>query len=310
MKRLALAGVAVALVCGACGSALSPVSAPSRPWEGGRLSPHLKSVVRARVHAAELGAESLLDRIPLPVGARPTRNAPAILRTAVSRAGVWVRRHRFWRLREPLASVRHFMARHPVDGYENDQGGSEYGGRVSDVGFDPSPGSRLSGSDYFVTLTRRHGWTFVLAGTEASWDYPRSPREVVPAGVREIDIAGANVDQSVTSTSDVEQIVRWFDRIPVVQPQIGGAGGCPGPTYRSEPVDITFTFRAAGRAPVATAVVPSAPGYVCWGSWISFAIRGTAQRSLADDPFYKHAFVNRVQRLLGVCFSHSTRSCR
>jgi hypothetical protein len=155
---------------------------------------------------------------------------------------------------------------------------------------------------YAVALARHGGWTFVRVDAAAAWNYPRSPREVVPAGVREIDVNGAGVKRTLTESRNVERIVRWFDRLNVNPP--GDSVIC-APTLG---VPVNLTFRGAGHARVASAVVPSEGADGC--DPITFAIGNAAQTPLIDSRFGKYAFSSHVERLLGVCFVDPARKCR
>ncbi len=271
MKRLALAGLVVALVCAAGGAASAPA---------------VKQVAAAHERAAARKAEKLLAQIPLPAGAGATRVAPAALRVQPCPTHTWFEcRTRFWRFRASVATVVRFLARHPLPGYENEWGG-------------PFNGEDYTGRDswYDTSVVRRHGWTFVRIDASVPWFYPRSPREVVPSTVREIDIHGAGVDRTVTGAGNVKRIVRWFDQLKAVMP-----GLVCGPTGAPYPPNLAFTFRTAGHTEVASAVVPSGAASDC--DSISFEVGGEAQQQLKDfgggwSLSEGGAFISRVRDLL------------
>jgi hypothetical protein len=147
---------------------------------------------------------------------------------------------------------------------------------------------------FTVTAVAFHSSTVVRIDAGAAWIYPRSPREVVPAGVREIDIRDEHVARRVTDPAKVARIVRWFDGLNVTPP------GVHVECMALIASRATFVFRSAGGAKLASAVVPSRPADGC--DAISFSIRGHEQTPLVDGVFGRRAFVNRVQRLLGVRF--------
>lgn len=200
----------------------------------------------------------------------------------------------FWRSRAPVAAVMRFFLRHALPGYQGYEG---IGGFFNET-------ERRDGQDqYQGTIVRRHGWTLVRIDLWSRWTYPAIPHEVVPSNVREVDIQKRHVDLAVTGAAHVKQIVRWFDQLSVIPPLNYGATG-----FDYEGPWVHFTFRTAGGVPVARAVVPAdIPANVYYS--ISFARHGKQLEPLQDSHGWRRDFVNRVQRLLGVCFSRLTYSC-
>jgi hypothetical protein len=147
---------------------------------------------------------------------------------------------------------------------------------------------------FTITAVALHGSTVVRIDAGAAWIYPRSSREVLPSGVREIDIRDEHVARRVTDRGNIARIASWFDALNVVPP---GAHVICGLLVAS---NVRFVFRSASGRKLATATAPSRPGDGC--APISFSIRGLRQTPLVDAVFGRLAFVNRVQRLLGVCF--------
>ena len=278
-------GVVLTLVCSAAGSAAPP---------------SVQAQAGARERAAEHKADAMLDRIPLPAGARATTSFPASLgrvNLGTSVITMFAYRHRVWKLREPLGLVMSFVKMKTLPGYRNSGG---CGLTCLDFDREPVHGWPMQRM-YAVALARHRGWTFVRVDAGAAWNYPRSPREAVPAGVREIDINGAGVTRTVTESGSVGRIVRWFDRLNVNPPGDSVICGI------KVGVPVRFTFRGAGHARVASAVVPSESADGC--DPISFGIGNEPQAPLIDYRFGKYAFSSRVQRLLGVCFADPARKC-
>jgi hypothetical protein len=92
MKRLVVIGVALTLVCAAGGSAAPP---------------SVQALAAARERAGEQKADAMLDRIPLPAGARATTSSAASLgrvNLGTSVITMFAYRHRSWKLREPRGS--------------------------------------------------------------------------------------------------------------------------------------------------------------------------------------------------------------
>jgi hypothetical protein len=148
-----------------------------------------------------------------------------------------------------------------------------------------------------VSMARRGGRTVIRVDAGAAWVYPRSPREVVPVGVREIDITGGGVSRHVDRPARVRRIVRWFDALNIVQP---GQPAVSCPLILASQVKVSFRSRSG--AQLARALVPSSPANGC--NPIRFFIGGEGQTPLIDGtPGRGKAFVRRVERLLGVRFS-------
>jgi hypothetical protein len=153
-----------------------------------------------------------------------------------------------------------------------------------------------------VAILRVAGGTDLRVDAGVGWTYPRAPSEVVPAGVRDIDIRDGRLARRVRDQAKVARIVRWFDALDVAPPTVHIY--CP----LILAARVTFVFRSAGGARLASAIVPSRPANAC--DSIAFSIHGHRQTPLVDVTLGRRAFVNRVQRLLGVCFRDPRRACR
>jgi hypothetical protein len=157
----------------------------------------------------------------------------------------------------------------------------------------PAGHARPSNRWLNVTVDQLPKRTIVRVDAEALWIYPRSRTQMLPAGVRTIDVRAPKVSLQVTNPDEVGRIVRWFDELEVQQP---GAGIplCPlvaGPSVR-------MVFRSVGGVPLARAFLPATPASIC--SEDEFWIRGKLQTPLVDRTFGRSAFIYRVERLLGV----------
>ena len=274
-----MVGVVVALVCAAAGTAAPP---------------SVKALAAARERVAGRKAAKLLDRIALPAGARPARTVPAALDQGLLGVSVvtqFANRHRFWKLREPVATVVRFVKQHELlPGYTSE---GFYYARNSpsfEEEFDQEPPGK---SMYGLALQRQGGWTFVDVEAAAAWIYPRSPQQAIPAGVREVDVSGIGARVHVVDAKEVARIVRWFGQLSAFPPLRGVWPSC---FYRGVPV--TFAFRSANRAVVARVVAPSGGATGCGP--VTFTIGRKTGRSLVDTT--ARPFVQRVGRLLGVCF--------
>ena len=200
-------------------------------------------------------------------------------------------RYGFWRVPERLPTVVAFVKTHSLPRFDQpSSAGSARFQRPVWRSLDFVARQRW----VTITAVALQGSTVVRVDAGTAWIYPRSPREVLPPGVREIDIRDEDVARQVRNRAKVARIVRWFDALNVAPP---GVHVMCNPTLVSR---ATFVFRSRSGARLATAVVPSRPADGC--SSIAFSIRGHRQAPLIDGVFGRRAFVNRVQRLLGLRF--------
>jgi hypothetical protein len=301
MRRLLLLGTACALVVTACGAGASP--APRLSNVAARGGPSVHAVAAERKREAGRKAALLLHRVALPPGARRTREPAGIDVLGYSGLGTseltkFAERHAFWRVRVSLSSVVAFVRSHSLHGFDQPSSAQSGNGQkpvYRSMDFDgPARHGRPMQRMFAVTAVALDGSTVIRVDAGASWVYPRSPREVVPAGVREIDIRDEAVTRRVTDRAKVRRIVRWFNALHVAPP---GVHVICGALVASK---ARFVFRSASGAKLATAIGPSRPGDGC--DPILFSIRGHRQPALVDGTFGRRAFVNRVQRLLDVRF--------
>ncbi len=293
MKRVLLLLFAAVLLSACAGGHTTAAVGPTQT----RVS--VRAVAGLREHRATLKAHRLLRRIPLPASARPTR-VPSSLRTSdlgVSVLTEFAYVHRAVLIPKPLDAVARFVKAHPVPGYQN------HTGSLNSIGFDlePAHGWPMQRM-YNVSFAPagRHGWTVVKEEAAAAWLYPRSPKDAMPGGVREIDIHGGGVSEHVRDAAKVARTTRWFDALA---PAPHVTVGCMAILSTR----IAFVFRDASGHALATAAVPSQGTSTC--NPIEFT-RGAQQTALVDKRFGKYAFASRVQRLLGVCFRDPTQTCR
>jgi hypothetical protein len=296
MKRLLPLLTVLALVFTACGASHKS-ALPIRS---------VHQIAAARERRAGRTAERLLGQVVLPPGAIPFRRLPAgssvLLRSGlgVSVLTEFADRHAFWSVRLPLASVDSFVKAHPTAGLKWGSGGSSGGpgaANVSEDFYGPLVGGRPIQRLLSITAARIGERTVIRVDAGAAWVYPRSPREVIPASVHEIDIANSAVSRRVTSPAQVARIIQWFDALNIVQPG-SQVLGCPLILASK----VTFTFRSASGAELAKAAAFSQPADGC--DPIEFTIRGHRQTPLIDSALGEgKAFVDRVQRLLGVRFA-------
>lgn len=242
--------------------------------------------------AAARDAERLLSNVVLPPDAqRLTDPPPGVHRTPfqVPTGAQRVDRYRFWRVSEPLGAVMRFARTHRPRGAQRSGSGYESGGTVFFAY--PAQAGRTSGRWLAVTMVELpDGSTGVKADAQEIWIVPRPATEAVPAGIREIEIRSPHRLLRVTDRAKVTRIIRWFDRLPTVQP---GIFNCPmlieGPKIRlvfrgarGILARASFAADSAGHSLVSTRCTP-----------ISLSVRG--QR---ETPLVGGRFLLRVQHLV------------
>jgi hypothetical protein len=298
MKRIFFPASALVLVLVACGA--GHASAP-RVTNGGPdvRQPSVKTIAAARERVALRKAGNLLRRVALPPGASRLARPPAgnkdLSRSWLGTSVITMTADRYaiWRVRYgTLASVVLYAKRHPVPGMRWGSSGSAPG-EFETVEF-YAQSQRPLQRTVSVTAVAVGGLTYMRIDAGAAWMYPRSSREVVPAGVGEIDIRDKGVHVRVTDASKVARIVRWFDGLGV--PPNGVHVECKLVIASS----ATFVFRSASGEKLASAVVPSEPADGC--DPIEFDIGGKRQAPLIDTTAPTDSFVVRVGRLLGIHF--------
>lgn len=288
MRRLVFVTSGLVFVLVACGSGHRRMREATELVSGVR---GVHATAAERKAAAARRAAPLLRRFVPPADARPVQHAPRGLRHkpvvySVEVAGP----HRYFRVHAPLAAVLAAVKAHPTG----------FGART--VGQSVSPPERMlllaprtagiPSRFLTVNLLRWRGQTFLRVDADAVWIYPRSPRERVPANVREIAIRTPRLSRQVTDPAQVSQIVRWFDALPVAPPGI--AELCP-----VEIANVRFSFLDRNGRKLATAIAPPGPAWIC--NEIRFSIHGRTQRPLIDRTMHgADSFAGRVQRLLGL----------
>lgn len=304
MKRFLLPASALVLVVTACGAGAKP--AP-RVTQASARQPSVRALAAERRRAALREARELGRAfVPLP-GARrdpARRDHVGILRRGGREpVGEDVDAVRFWRVQKPLAAVVALVRAHDPHGFgllESSYGRQRPGTVRYLVRTLVSPPSRSRRASRYLdeTIVGLPGRTVIRVDARVSWIYPRSPREKVPAGTREIVIHTPRTTRTVKSPAKVASIVRWFDALPVFPPGIAVA--CP----LILAAQIRLSFRSAEGARLAQATVPATSAGIC--DPIGFRVGGKAERPLIDSAVGP-SFARRLQRLLGV---HLVRSSR
>lgn len=292
MKGWLLPAGALVLVVLAGGAGVTP--AP-RVAEAGAGVPSVRAVAARREAVAAHEARRLLRRFVAPPGAHPI---PKPLQGSVLREpgpgplGETVYARRFWSVRAPLKTVIAFLRAHRLRGFE--PSGASWGSRRPHYLVMNSSERAGGAPTRFLNVTsvglpRR---TLIGAEVEVGWTYPRSPAEKVPAATSTVVVRAPKVSARAADRSEVAQIVRWFDALPVSPPGI--AVPCP----LAAGADIALSFRSARGAWLASAKLPAAaPASIC--SSIAFSVRGRQQQPLIDRAAGE-SFARRLQNLLGV----------
>lgn len=201
-----------------------------------------------------------------PVGAGGTLSGPAVAIGAYDLVCL----HRWWVLRGHASSLLARLQSHPPAGARWSGSGPVYTAssvkRGAFVSFDWEPiTSAFDMRELIVEATDLgHGRVGVRADAQTQWVIPRPAREMVPAGVTQIEIMRGQPGQApqlavtVSDPSTIEQIVGLINGLDTVQPAVWH---CPPPIPGyPPPPEVQFTFSGApGAPPLATASVQSDP---------------------------------------------------
>lgn len=303
-----LCAVLLATGCGS-GSAAKVASHP-HPHPA---PPTVRSLVAVRKSAADRIAEGLIRSVVLPPDARPLSAASGNDVAGNINFGVniftrFAYRHIFWRARSSEAAILAFLRHHAPAGFTVESAGFGATGQYDGVAFAGRPVAGRIPDRILVSVVPNGRDTVIRVDAGVAWTYPRSPREVVPPAVREIDIRSGLIQPylrrqgarpvalRVTDPREVARIVRWFNALNVVQPDTYVLG-CPVVLE----VPMSFVFRSASGRVLASAIVPSVAAGTC--DAIQFTLRGKQQTPLVDStPEAGAAFFQRVERLLHVRF--------
>lgn len=288
------------MLLSACGATARPRGSSAIDYRPHAPKSSVTPLADRREHRALREAAALLRSVSVPPGSirlwREPAGDPNDLEHAelgVSTVNMTADRWAFWQLPGSGRSLLAFERRHMPAGFRGTGRGSSPNG-VWWTEFDsPSHGWSSTHAVGF-TVVPLGNRTILRIDAGVAWIYPRSPSEVVPAGVREVDVHGAGVDRRVTDRAQVAQIVRWFDALNAYQP--GPSVGCMAVLS----LNVDFVFRSATGRQLATALVRSGQADNC--SPIEFSVGGKRQTPLIDSSFGQHTFASRVQRLLGVRF--------
>lgn len=246
--------------------------------------------------ATRVAARLLKLFVPPPGAVRaqrePRGDGGLLRRQPFSLTGRSVNRHGFWQVPRSLDFVVAFVKTHPPPGSRQESGGRDASpgapaNRFFDFELPQASSSRPARWIVLNAVALRRGSTGIRVDANAGWIVPRSPREKVPPGVREIDIHASHFSARVTKPVKAQNIVRWFDALGIVQ------GGPPVYCPNLRGTRVTLDFRSASRALLAQAVLSTAISTEC--DPIQFSIHSRAQTPLVGGRFW-----NRVKRLVGI----------
>jgi hypothetical protein len=294
VKRLLAPAGVLLIALTACGAGAASAPQATGPHAG--RAGHVRAVAAARKRVAEGRARELLGAFTPPPHATRLRSFSAAdgplsySGLGTPGDGELAARHGFWQVRMPLASALAFVKRHPVPGLK-------LGSEAKVPGAQPNEALGYNSHTRLltVTLVRLHERTVIRVDAGAVWIYPRSPKEVVPAGVSTIDIRARRVTKHVAGPERVAEIVHRLNALEIVQPGVHVI--CPLVLFAPA---VTFDFRSASGALLAQAIVPGGPSSSC--NPLRFSIGGHEQTPLLGDRF-----LQRVERLLGAQFAPVAR---
>jgi hypothetical protein len=245
--------------------------------------------------AAKRDVRILLGLVQLPAGSRPYAGPPLTeqpdpkskvkIRVVPDGTVHYVNVHRAWTVDLPLASVLAFEKAHRPHGASDE--GSGWGGRGSvvtdrELSYSlPGVAGRIDSRGLDFELDRvSDNRTRIHVTAYDNWVVVGSPKERVPAGVREIVVHGpARLARRITQPERIARIVRWFDSLPVAPGWT--SFGC-WVTDRS-PVRIDFLGARGAKLATASGIYNGGFSSIC--NPIAFSVGGLSYPSLIGDDF-------------------------
>lgn len=259
-------------------------------WVGDDIDPSSQTLRNERL--AKRDVARLLRLAVLPPGSRVTKRARRW--TTLSAVGVG----RAWKVRLSPDAVFAFEHSHRPHGSRwAGQDKAYRKGKVAaeDLSFSfPSLAHRVWTRDFEIMITPlADGWTSLGIRVSDVWVVARSPYEVVPSGVRTIEIRkGSLLAHRVTTARTIATIIRWFDALPL--PPTDGPDACErkGAIPGNPPVERISFLDGSGKVLARATGFPY--GVVSWACTpIGFSLPGHSFPALLGGQF-----LPRVERLL------------
>src|SRR5579871_4937652 len=199
----------------------------------GDVDPNPRTAANERL--AQRDAAHLLRLAVVPPGSRRLTTTPKELAVSGQRLTTSPFQDRIWKVRMSVDAVVAFERAHRPRGSTityQDTTNNRRGELTSrGLGFAfPAIRNRVSTRSLTVEIAplrrpsgRESGWTGIRIGAWDDWVVAHDPDEVVPSGVRTIEIRkGSLLVHRFTTAQTVGKIIRWFDALPVSPP----AGPC------------------------------------------------------------------------------------
>lgn len=263
--------------------------------------------------AAERDARRLLHRAPLPAGAIPSASEPLGDGGLLAHPGVeasankLIDDHASSTVAAPFQSLRQFVRTHAPAGSRLTGTSTSGGPNVpANAGFSFAfrwrPAGVGSRALSVALVALGPDMTGVRVDAQDVWLVPRSSSERVPRSVRALQITrsssqtgqgtteGLAITFKITDGAKIDQITRWIDALPIVQP---GATACPSQPLH--PPRVRFAFLSASGKPLASAAEAAnirEPTTAC--DAMTFTVRGRAQPALLNGA----QFLAHVDQLL------------
>ena len=300
----AVVGMTVFVGCAASQHTTAPTLRTLRPVSA-TLTPAGNKLAAVR------DARRLLGLVRLPDGAqRLAHDGGALGDVTIPVTPELIERSRYWSVPGSFADVWAYMEAHPPSGshYAGSASSSSPTGssEAASFTFPPKPGQISSRQVNVTVAVLPDGSTGVGAHAQDIWIVPRSAHDAVPHSVTSLDISSRYMDTARVTGWKLHRIVRWFNALPIAQPE---THGCFAEGAATAPLNIVF--RGANRRPLARARFttyyspdPSFGSPSLYSSWcapIFFSIRDRHQSLVGGD------FFERVQHLIGraVWVSHA-----
>jgi hypothetical protein len=245
-----------ALLIAGCGAtAPRPAKATDARTVGDLTASQRRAVVNQA--AAQHDARWLLDRLVLPAGAKRVAAQPRGDHRYLSvdpQGDANATTHGWWELSGSPAQLIAFVRSHPPAGSAQPESGTEgnlrTGTSAQTVSYQwPAVRGVLGLRELQLIATALpNGMTGVLAQSFSGWIRPRPSSEHIPADIYDIKVTLGKPHQppttvfSVTRASEVRQVVRVINSLPIVQ---NTGNSC---VLEMDPQQVTMTFSAASQS--------------------------------------------------------------
>jgi len=257
----------------------------------GDIDPNARTAANERLALRD--AAHLVRLTVAPPGSRRLSTTPKELATSGRQLTASHIHDRIWKVPMSVGAVYAFEHAHRPRGSTitfQDRTNNRRGQLVlRRLGFSfPAIRNRVWTRDVTVSIAPLgHGWTGIRVGAWDDWVLAHDPDEVVPGGVRTIEIRkNSRLLHRVTSARQIRTVIRWLDALPVAP----AAGPC-SPPWTPAVERITFLAGSGRVLARAKGLGPPLTSSECYP--IDFSVG-----SRSFPPLLGGKFFVRVERLL------------